>query len=287
MQYGIHVPQFGDYADARRLAELAQEAEAAGWEGFFLWDHITTEWPDRVVDTTVALTAVALSTQRIRFGPLVTPLVRRRPWKVARETASLDHLSGGRLVLGVGLGDSADEFQHLGEAGERKVRAAMLDEALEVVTGLWRGEKFHHQGQHYHITQGWFMPPALQSPRIPIWAAGVWPNKAPFRRAARWDGIFPLWKEQRFDQMMPVEHVKEIVAYVRDQRRSDAPFDVAHWGITPGDPAQAAAIVTPYAGAGVTWWLENVSPWRWGWEWKGAWPLEAMRARIRRGPPQP
>ncbi|HKZ83767.1 MAG TPA: LLM class flavin-dependent oxidoreductase [Anaerolineae bacterium] len=284
MHFGIHVPTFADYADARLLADLAREAEIAGWEGFFLWDQIAVDWPVPVVDTTVALAAIALNTDRIRFGPLITPLARRRPWKVARETATLDRLSSGRLILGVGLGDGAQEFDNLGERADRRARGVMLDEALEVVTGLWRGEAFDYEGTHYSIKQAFFTPRPMQSPRIPIWVAGVWPNKRPFRRAARWDGVFPLWREQFFNQMMPVERVKEAVAFVRERRSAETPFDIAHWGLTSGtDQAQNADTVATYAEAGVTWWLENISPWRFGWE-KGAWPLEAMWERIRQGP---
>ena len=214
----------------------------------------------------------------------LTPLARRRPWTVARETVSLDHLSGGRLILGVGLGDGAQEFGNLGEQADRRTRGATLDEALEVITGLWRGEVYDYEGAHYSIKQALFTPPPIQSPRIPIWVAGVWPNKRPFRRAARWDGVFPLWREQFFNQMMPVEGVKEAVAYVRERRSTETPFDVAHWGLTSGThQAQDADAVAAYAEAGVTWWLENVSPWRFGWE-KGPWPLEAMRERILQGP---
>ena len=285
MRFGIHVPTFADYADARLLADLAREAEAAGWDGFFLWDQITTDWPVPVVDTTVALAAITLNTDRIRFGPLITPLARRRPVKVARETATLDQLSNGRLILGVGLGDSPTEFDHLGEQPDRKVRGAMLDEALDIVTGLWRGEVVDHDGRHYAIKQALFTPKPIQSPRIPIWVAGVWPRKAPFRRAARWDGMFPLWHQQSFGGMMPVEEMKQAVDFVREQRRSDAPFDVAHWGITAGaDRAKDTEAVAPYADLGVTWWIENISPWRFGWE-QGAWPVETMRQRIRLGPP--
>src|SRR5512134_3855134 len=152
MHFGLYVPLFGDYADARALASLARDAETAGWEGFFLWDHVFTDWPDRLVDPWVALTAIALNTQRIRIGTTVTPLPRRRPWKLARETVSLDHLSGGRLTLSVGIGVGQAEWEHLGEQSDPKKRGAMLDEALSVLTGLWSGEPFSYTGQYYQIT---------------------------------------------------------------------------------------------------------------------------------------
>src|SRR5262249_11423353 len=192
MQYGIHRPPFGPYGDARVLAELAAEAEKAGWDGFFLWDDITTAPPIPVGDTWVALTAIALGTKRLRLGPLVTPLPRRRPWKVARETVSLDHLSHGRLILGVGSGGSPDEFDDLGEEVSAKARAAMLDEGLEVLAGLWSAAPLHFEGTHYHVHGAQFLPRPLQTPRIPVWVAGGWPHTAPFRRASRWDGVFPL-----------------------------------------------------------------------------------------------
>ena len=128
MHFGLYVPPFGEYADARVLASLAHEAETIGWEGFFLWDHVFTDWPERIVDPWVALTAVSLTTEKIRLGTLVTPLPRRRPWKLARETVSVDHVSNGRLTLGVGLGVNIEEFDYLGEPSDLKVRAGMLDE---------------------------------------------------------------------------------------------------------------------------------------------------------------
>lgn len=284
MQYGIHVPIFNEYADARLLADLAHEAEDAGWDGFFLWDHIA----GHAVDTWVALTAIALTTSRVRFGPLVTPLPRRRPWKVARETATLDRLSAGRLILGVGIGGGREEYDNLGEQADPKARGAMLDEGLEVLTRLWSGQPVEHSGVYYSVHDTSFVPTPLHVPRIPIWVAGMWPNKAPFRRAARWDGACPQGKGLAVDEQMTPQDIAEVAAFIAARRTVSRPFDMIHEGLTGGhDRAADAAFVAPYAQAGVTWWMENVNPWRYGWNWQGAYPLEMMRARIRNGPPIP
>ena len=286
MKFGLYVPPFGDYADARVLANLAKEAEESGWDGFFTWDHLAFDWITApVVDPWIAYTAIAMNTQRIRFGPLVTPLPRRRPWKLARETVTLDRLSGGRLILGVGIGGGPAENAAFDEPREAKELGQRLDEGLEVLTGLWSGETFSYAGRYYQVKEARFMPPPLQSPRIPIWVGGFWPNKPPFRRAARWDGVFPLSIGQ--EQFLTPQQVRDVVAYVRQHRADDAPFDVAHSAFSHGgDPARACEDAAPYAAAGVTWWLENVNPWRFGWDMQGAWPFEAMRERILQGPPR-
>ncbi len=288
MHFAVHVPPTGDYADVRTLAALARDAETAGWDGFFVWDHVAfglhAPW---VADPWIALAAIALNTQRIKLGPMVTPLPRRRPTKLAREAVSLDRLSDGRLILGVGIGGGPWEWDDLGEVADLRERGRMLDEGLDIVTGLWSAEPFSYHGDHYTVHETLFLPPPLQAPRIPIWIAGNWPNKAPFERAARWDGAFPLGKGLFFDQMMTPEQIAETGAYIRRHRSSDARFEMAHWGITPGnDPVEDATIVAPYAAAGVTWWFENINPWRFGWQWEGAWPVEQMNERIRRGPPR-
>jgi alkanesulfonate monooxygenase SsuD/methylene tetrahydromethanopterin reductase-like flavin-dependent oxidoreductase (luciferase family) len=195
MRYAVNVPNFEDYGDARTVAGLAADAEAAGWDGFFVWDHLAfvKAWRLRIADPWVLLTAVALATERLRLGPMVTPLPRRRPWKLARETVTLDRLSGGRLVLGVGLGEPPeDEYGSFGEPTDPVVRAAMLDEGLEVLTRLWSGETVSFQGRHYRVDQVAFQPTPVQRPRIPIWVAGAWPRPGPLRRAARFDGSCPL-----------------------------------------------------------------------------------------------
>ena len=193
MRFAINLPAFHELSDVRALADLAHEAEDAGWDGFFLWDHMQTRPNGPVADPWIALTAIAMKTERIRIGALVTPLPRRRPWKFARETATLDQLSGGRLIVGVGIGgDFWGEYSSFDELPDDKTHAAMLDEALEVVIGLWSGQRFRYEGTHYTIRDVQFLPTPAQSPRIPIWVAGVLPHKAPLRRASRWDGYYPI-----------------------------------------------------------------------------------------------
>ena len=182
MQFGINVPIFGEYADARLLAELAVEAEQAGWDGFWVWDHL--QWSGEEdgeprqssVDPTVALALIAAATTRVRIGPMVLPLARRRPWKVARELATLDHLSAGRLTLGVGLGGPPGlEFGDFGEDVDVKVRAGKLDEGLAVLQGLWTGEPFEFAGKH-HVVQGAQLLPPPRQQHVPIWVAGSGPT---------------------------------------------------------------------------------------------------------------
>ncbi len=289
MNYGLHILNFGPYGDAPVLAELAHEAEDAGWDGFFLWDQVakTTLTPtiDPMVDPWVALAAIALRTNNIRLGTLITPLPRRRPWKVAREALSLDHLSGGRLVFGAGLGGGYYDFAALGETPDLKVLAGMLDEGLQVLTGLWSGEPFHFEGTYYHIQEAQFLPRPLQVPRIPIWLAATWPFRAPFRRALRWDGVFPQGHDLTLTAMLSPQQVEEIVRFLAAQPGYTTPFEIIHSGISMGlDAGRDAELVASYARAGVTWWVEKIVPERWG-SWTH-WPLETMRQRIRLGPPR-
>jgi alkanesulfonate monooxygenase SsuD/methylene tetrahydromethanopterin reductase-like flavin-dependent oxidoreductase (luciferase family) len=288
MRFGITLPPFADFSDPRALAELAHEAETAGWDGFFIWDHIffdPTFHP--VADPWVALAAVALNTQHLRIGTMITPIARRRPWKLARETVSLDLLSNGRLILGVGLGDPVQwDFGFFGEVTDPKTRARRLEEGLDILTGLWSGRPFSYQGDQYTVKEVTFRPTPLQSPRIPIWVGGWWPNKLPLRRAARWDGVCPA----KWGGSITPDEWLELLAYIQRHRTATAPFEAVHLGATPGEDAiQAAELVESYAKAGVTWWLESVDPWRFGWSWEVAWAPEAtrlMRERILQGPPR-
>jgi alkanesulfonate monooxygenase SsuD/methylene tetrahydromethanopterin reductase-like flavin-dependent oxidoreductase (luciferase family) len=261
VHYGLSMPNFGDWGDPNLLVELATEAEAAGWDGYFLWDHIRLfdDWVPPVVDPWVSLGAIALATERIKLGPMVTPLSRRRPHKVARETVTLDHLSGGRLILGVGLGEPADiDFATFGDEDNARRRADMLDEALEVITGLWSGEPFAHHGTHYRVAEAAFLPKPVQEPRIPIWVAGQWPHRRPMQRAARWDGAFPInTAGSDFVETTPAD-LESIVAYITSQRADTGAFDVVLSGPSPTDAVEHAELMARYAEAGLTWWLEAV-----------------------------
>lgn len=277
MRFGINVPNFGAFGDARLLADLAHEAEEHGWDGFFLWDHIGADWGpnNNFADPWIALAAMATATNTITLGPLVTPLPRRRPWKVAREAVTLDHLSGGRLVLGVGIGsDIGQEYSCYGEPADDKLHGAMLDEALDVLTGLWSGEPFTFEGAHYQVHGARYQPTPIQRPRIPVWVAAVWPHKKPMRRAARWDGLCPLIN----DQAMSPDDLREALAYVKPLLPEGKPFDVVAYGGTSGtDTAADSAKVSAYRDAGATWWQEGAAPDD---------TVDYVRERIRLGPPK-
>ncbi len=284
MKFAVDVPNFGPFGDPRVLADLAQMAEKVGWDGFFIWDHIY--WGPRPhADPWVTLAAIALRTEHIRIGSMVTPLSRRRPHRLARETVSVDQLSNGRLILGVGLGGGDDEeYSGLGEAQEDRIRGAQLDEGLELLTALWSGEWVQHQGEHYSASNHQFLPVPVQKPRIPVWVGGMWPNKKPMRRAARYDGVFPLTSAASLKHMVPVDEMRAAIEFVAAER-GNRDFDVAHAGRTTGIAGEDAAIVASYAEIGVTWWLEDVNPWHFGGD-GDHWPEAAMRARIEQGPPR-
>jgi alkanesulfonate monooxygenase SsuD/methylene tetrahydromethanopterin reductase-like flavin-dependent oxidoreductase (luciferase family) len=270
MRSGLFLPLFDPLADPTVVARLAGDAEEAGWDGIFLWDQIRWREPVRAVgDTQVTLAAIAAATERIRFGPMVTPLARRRPAKVARETAALDLLSGGRLTLGVGLGSDefAREFSTTGEELDDRRRARMLDEALEILAAAWSGEPVRHRGEHYTVDAMRFLPRPVQRPGVPVWVAGFPGRPKPMRRAARYDGFFPVNLES-------ADQLAEIVARVRTLRAeagraTDEPYEVIA-ALEPGtDPA-------PYREAGATWWL--VAP-----DWEGI-SADGVRGLILEGP---
>jgi hypothetical protein len=286
MRYGVTLPNMG--VDARTLAQMAEEAETAGWDGIFVWDCLYGSpeiEPERqeTCDPWIALAAIAMSTKRIRLGTLVTPLSRRRPWKVARETVTLDHLCQGRLILPVGLGAVTEGgFSKVGEEPNRRIRAEMLDEGLAILNGLWSGQPFSYSGQHYQVQEMTFLPPPLQSPRIPIWVVGAWPRPKSMHRSLQWDGILPMKIQENgsFADLTPAE-IQEMKTFLEKHRSLATPFDIIMEGETPGDdPVAATALLQPLAQAGVTWWLEAVwaSP-----ETTGG--VEGMLKRIQQGPP--
>ena len=277
MQYGLDVSITGDYADANFLADLAALAEEAGWDGFFVQDGILTAVSEPIVDPWVALCAIALHTHRLRIGAFMTPLSAYRPWQDARQTVALDHLSRGRLIVGAGLGFQAHDFTQVGEDADPRRRAEKLDEGLEVLRKLWSGETVSFQGVHYQLTEAQLASRPVQSPGIPVWVAGQWPHRKPFRRAARFDGMY-IASQQASGEPMTHRELQEALAYIRSQRTATSPFDIAFAGETPGDAELGAQAVQPYATAGVTWWLEGI------WTERGS--VEEMRERIRQGPPR-
>lgn len=230
-QRGLFLAPFDELVDPRLLAELAHRAEARGWQGFFLWDHVLYRPPVRAVaDPWVALAAIACATRSVRLGPLVTPLSRRRVHKLARETVTLDQLSGGRLTLGVGLGsDRTGEIERFGEVADPRERARLLDAGLAELSEHWGGG---------------LEPPPVQRPRIPVWVAARWPSRRPVRRAARWDGLFPI-------ELPGPEALATLAAEVRELRPDgERPFDLIAEIPPGGDPA-------PWADAGATWVLTS------------------------------
>lgn len=245
MRHGFFVAPFDGLSDPRIVADLAEAAEVAGWDGFFVWDHVLYRAPvQAVADPWVVLAAAAVATDRVLLGPMVTPLARRRPHVLARQATSLDQLSGGRLVLGVGLGLDASgrELSAFGEELDDRVRAEMLDEGLDLITALWTGEQVEHDGPHYRADGVTFLPRPLQEPRIPIWVAGRHPNRRPLRRAARWDGLFLIDTDGGPDDLRAA---LEVVAAERGDLDG---FEVVVNG-APGDDPR------PWADAGATWWL--------------------------------
>ena len=265
MRYALFVPPFDELADPALVASLAADAEEAGWDGFFVWDHITYREPvQALADPWVTLAAVAAATSRIRLGPMVTPLPRRRPVKVARETATLDLLSQGRLVLGVGIGgDRSRELSGTGEQTVDKVRGQMLDEALEVLRAAWSGEPVHHRGEHYLVDGIRFLPTPVQRPGPPVWVAMRYGNAAPLRRAARHDGVFPI-------ELASPDQLAELTAEIAQRRGGLDGFDVLVEGPAGSDPA-------PYEQAGATWWTVSFP--------LGTKTAE-VRAALQDGPPR-
>ena len=282
MKYGLHLPNFGAFGDARVLASLARDAEHAGWDGFFLWDHqLFCEFDlNDHVDPWIALTGVAAATENLLLGPLVTPLPRRQPWELARQAVSLQNFSGGRLVLGVGLGEPTEwDFRYFGLETDPVLRGEKLDEGLAILAGLWSGQQFSFVGKHYSLQPMTFLPVPV-SP-IPIWVGGSWPNRRPFRRAARFDGVMPM-----LSATLTEDTLRPVVDYVTAHRVDNLPpVDVIVTGTSePGDAGTPTGIENV-----ATWWLEDISPLRFGWDWPELaeeWDFAALRARIIAGPPR-
>jgi alkanesulfonate monooxygenase SsuD/methylene tetrahydromethanopterin reductase-like flavin-dependent oxidoreductase (luciferase family) len=277
MQHGLVITM----GDPRTAAELAALAEAAGWDGVFTWDAIAIGGVE-AWDPWILLAAMATRTERIRLGAMVFAPARRRPWKLAREVITLDHLSKGRLVLPVGLGALDDAgFGGVGEPTEARTRARLLDETLAILDGLQSGEPFGFEGDGYRFAPMTFRPRPVQRPRVPVWVVGAWPHERSMRRAIRWDGIVvqtqgPDGKPATGPSVLP-----EVVEWIRRERANEGRtggFEIVVDGTTPADdPVAAAAISRAHEEAGATWWIEA--------DWAHASP-EALRQRIVAGPPR-
>lgn len=257
--------------DVKQALECAELAEAHGWDGFFLWDGV---WG---LDPWVQLAAIAVRTSRIRLGTMITPVSRRRPWTLAGQTVTLDHLSNGRLILPVGLGAIDTGFANFGEQTDRKIRAELLDEGLAIITGLWKGQPFNYSGKHYQIKETSFMspPPPLQQPRIPIWVVGAWRREKSMQRVVKYDGLLPnklddKGKHTSYD----ADDLRAMKAYISEYRKLDTPFEIVCEGTTPKDQKKVAA----FAAAGMTWWIESM--------WEAPNALADLKARLKDGPPK-
>jgi alkanesulfonate monooxygenase SsuD/methylene tetrahydromethanopterin reductase-like flavin-dependent oxidoreductase (luciferase family) len=261
MRFSVNIPNFGDFADAETVAKVASAAETAGWDALFVWDHVVHDKRHRrsFGDPWMLLTAAALATTRIKLGPMVTPIPRRRPQQVARQVSTLDNLSGGRVIFGAGLGGPIeDEYASFGESTDPRLLAERLDEGLCLLDRYWSGEAVTHDGRHYHVEDVTLLPRPAQRPRVPIWIGGWWPRRRPMRRAAAWDGAVPLFLSARHGHPPPVDEVRDLVAYLRT-RRSDSsrPFEIVLGGASPVDAPGARDLLAPLSEAGATWWDER------------------------------
>jgi Luciferase-like monooxygenase len=297
VRHCVYTPNYGVFADAAALADLAVAAEGAGWDGFMIYDILDpgigagnagsedAEGAPRggvpVVDAWIALATIASRTSRVRIGALVTPLPRRRPITLARQIASVDRLSNGRLVLGVGTG-VVGELQMFHEETDTRTRAAMVDEGLEVLAGLWTGQPFTHEGEHYIVRDATFRPTPTQVPRVPVWIGvdgprpDAEPLKRPLRRAARWDGVLAISSSPGFydDGYLTPEQITGMLRYLASVRETHAPFDVVFISGSNNSPTPTPEVLAAYEAVGVTWWLRNA-------------PHDLDRAFefVRQGPP--
>jgi len=278
LKHGIAVPCFG--SDPADLIELGVATERAGFDGYFLWDHIvfsnTGDGPP-IVDPWLVLSVVAARTSRIRIGTVVTPVPRRRPWQLARTTTTLDRLSGGRVVLGVGIGSPAyGDFGIFHEPSDDRERGELLDEGLDVLAGLWSGERFSYSGKHLTVDPVRFLPVPAQRPRIPVWVAGVLPAPRPIARAARWDGMVPIRLDSDGLARPAPEEMAKVTGQIGAIRGKAPGYDMVVWAEVASEPAEVAELARPYADAGATWWIETARP-EPGW-WEG------IQARVGAGP---
>jgi alkanesulfonate monooxygenase SsuD/methylene tetrahydromethanopterin reductase-like flavin-dependent oxidoreductase (luciferase family) len=281
MKYGLVFANFGQRSDPRTLADLAHIAEEAGWDGVFLPDALQMVGAEDLdtSDPWISLAAIAMQTERVTIGPIVAAPARYRPWQLARQATTLDHLSGGRLVLGIGLGDAYDRaFAAFHEEPDLRKRAAMLDESLEIIDGLWRGEPFQHDGEHYLVDEIAFQPRPLQRPRIPIWVGWKWPNQKPLQRAARWDGAVPFAMDGDEYLDLNPDQIREVATDLKGRRSGKEPFDIVAYGslLASSQDTSTRDDLQAKADAGTTWLIEFIGPEH---------DTAALRTAIADGPP--
>lgn len=286
MRCSINIPNFGDFADAHTVAKVAAAAEASGWDALFIWDHVVHDKARRkgqpFGDPWMLLTAAALATERLRIGTMVTPVPRRRPEQLARQVATLDGLSGGRVIFGAGLGGPInDEFGSFGDTTDPVVLAERLDEGLDLLTRYWTGEPVSHDGTHYQVHDTALLPATVQRPRPPIWIAGYWPRRRPMRRAARWDGAVPLFESARHGEAPAPDEVRALGDFIERHRtdRAGQPFEIVVGG--KSQPAGAPDLIAPLRDAGATWWDERLPQTN-----PGHYSAEPVLRRIEAGPPE-
>ncbi len=248
MKHAVFLPPTGELSDPSVFADIAATAEASGWDGLFLWDHVLrpSSEPGAIADPWICLTVAAVATERIRLGTMVTPVTRRRPIKLARETIGVDQVSNGRLILGLGLGvDTSGELSRFGEVVDARERGQRLDEGAELLSQLWSGERVHFQGDHFVADDVLVLPRPVQQPRVPLWFAARGGNTKPVRRAARYDGLFPV--------DVTADQLATMVDLVRAERGTLDGFDVA---ARPDGADQYEA----FAEVGATWSLTGHLP---------------------------
>lgn len=270
IRYGLYIPNYGPLAEPSTLVKLAKLAEEKGWEGIFLWDHIPVDSQMNAYDPWLLLSLVAVNTEKMRIGTTVTPLARRRPQKIAKEVVTLDHISNGRFTLGIGLGGKK-EFKGYGESFRPRETAEKLDESVEVLRLLWSGEQVDYQGKHIQI-KAQHLPTPVQK-KIPIWVGGNWPNKAPFRRAAKHQGVFPLKKGDGHG-MTPQDY-RDILKYIKKHGGDLPDYDVVMTVYSEGD-TEKDKWMKGYKDAGVNWFVDCLDPWRA--------KAEELLDRVKRGP---
>jgi alkanesulfonate monooxygenase SsuD/methylene tetrahydromethanopterin reductase-like flavin-dependent oxidoreductase (luciferase family) len=279
MRFGLFLPPFADFAEPARVVDLARQAEEAGWDGLFLWDHVVAAPGMAVADAWVTLAAVATATSRLRLGIMVTPLARRRPWVLARQAISLDRLSRGRLTIGIGLGDDGwREFSAFGEQTTAAVRGRLLDEALDVLTALLSGRELHHHGETFNVETTAFLPRPLQDP-LPIWVACRWPHRRPLARAARVQGCFPMFAGPppiALPDPVEVAAIRRLLVELGADASSDL---IIRASMSIIEPARLEGLLAELENAGVTWMLEAFGP--------GEPAAPAVQEVVRQGPPSP